>query len=96
MEKQDKDKYAWTIAHNIICHDRFFGCSLDKWEFMLVPQPKIPFATEDLTPNITFTYNLVDEDTAKYILNEVSLTLYNQEHKLSSADFGNYLICFFK
>ncbi len=90
------DKYAWVIAHNIICHERFFGCHLDKWEFMLVPEPKIQVNAAVVLPSITFTYNLVDEDTDKYILNEVNLTLYNREHKFSTADFGNYLICIFK
>ncbi len=96
MEINDTDQLVWTIVNGIYCHDRFFGATLDRWHFMLVPQPKIPFANETAIPKIVFTYNFIDEKTAVYVIKSVFYYLYGSEITLRDSDFGNYLICFYE
>ncbi|MBN4071508.1 hypothetical protein JYT72_03240, partial [Crocinitomix catalasitica] len=67
MEKQQLlREYAITIANLVTAMTRDFGPSLDRWDFMLVAEPKIPFASEPKVPNVTFTYKLKSEENAQY------------------------------
>jgi hypothetical protein len=94
MDEAAFNSYVWTISHNIFCHDRYFGALIGDWKFMLVTQPKVPFANDQFIPSMTFTYNFIDDATARRALNEISLKLYGWEYNFQENDFGQYLICY--
>ena len=94
MEEEDYNKYVWTIAHNIICHERFFEVSLDKWQFMLVPQPKVPFADENNIPRITFVYDFLDDQKANKALKDIYQLIFGVEFQFKDSDHGRYVICY--
>lgn len=87
-------QYAIVIADSICSMCRGFGPSLDKWKFMIVAQPKIPFANETTTPNITYTYKLHDDAEAKKTLTAVYRLIFDKEYEFTDSDFGQYLICY--
>ena len=94
-DKEAFDKYVWTIGDGIFRHDRNFGAKLDKWKFMLVEQPKIPFANETLIPKITFTYNFVTEEYARQALSDVYSMILGKAYDFKENDIGRYLICYY-
>lgn len=87
-------QYAIVIANSVCSVSRGFGPSLDKWRFMLVQQPKIPFANDTKIPNITYTYKFHDDSQAKEMLEAVYRLIFNKEYEFSDSDFGQYLICY--
>jgi|GEM_PF-2721889 len=94
MEEQILRKYAITIANLVTTMTKSFGPNLDKWKFMLVSEPKIPFANETKVPNVTFTYKLKSEENAKFVLGLLINMLYGTEYIFNVTDNGPYLICY--
>lgn len=87
-------QYAITIANSICSMSRTFGPTLDRWDFKLVQQPKVPFANELTVPNVTFTYKLNDEESAIKVLELLYDMLYGQKFNFKDSDHGVYLICY--
>jgi hypothetical protein len=96
MDQEAYTTYLWTIINNIYCHDKFFGAQLAGWQFMLTSEPKIPFSNETKIPNITFTYNFKDDETAKDALSNIYWALFGVEYVFKPSDSGKYLICYYK
>ncbi|MCO6499320.1 MAG: hypothetical protein J5I47_02965 [Vicingus serpentipes] len=96
MSTNATEDYIHLITNVIYAHTKYFEMDIDKWEFMIVSQPKIPFSNEPKVPNITHTYNLNNEDLAKRIVNAVHNNLYGIPYEMKENDNGNYLICFYR
>jgi hypothetical protein len=87
-------QYAIIVADTICSISRGFGPQLNEWNFMLVEQPKIPFANESKVPNITHTYKLHDNAEARKMLTIVYRLIFDKEYEFSDSDYGQYLICY--
>lgn len=96
MKKELLRPYALTIANTIMTMSRGFGPRLDQFDFMLVTQPKVPFATDENVPNITFTFNLETDENAKEVLRLLHEFLFNVDYQPQESEFGHYLICYSK
>ena len=96
MDDELLRQYALTIANTVSVMTRGFGPRLDQWDFMLVSQPKIPFANETAVPNITYTYNFETNEKASAVVQMLHEFLYGTPYEPKGSDNGCYLICFVK
>lgn len=93
MDEEAIQDYIQTIVDCINRHHHL-GALVSRWQFMLVTQPKVPFASEPHVPNITLTYDLVNDATARRILNDVHQALFDFPYPFRENDNGKYLICY--